>query len=134
MDEREYFSDIFRYGNLKSVGESMHSHHYHDSRFEIYYMVSGKCNYFVDDKTYEVTPGDIVLIPEGVIHKTNYNGAEHNRILIECESSFIPADLRARLSDIGYFYRNVKISGDTSAWKGNTQFENCDLKTINCKL
>lgn len=29
---------------------------------------------------------------------------------------------------------NVKISGDTSAWKGNTQFENCDLKTINCKL
>lgn len=112
MDEREKCSDIFRYGHLKSVGEQMHSHHYHDNRFEIYYMVTGKCNYFVDDKTYEVSPGDIVLIPEGVIHKTNYNGEEHSRILIECESSFVPADLRERLSTIGYFYRNVKISAE----------------------
>lgn len=29
---------------------------------------------------------------------------------------------------------NVKISGDTSAWKENTLFENCEVKTINCKL
>ena len=110
MSEREMLSDIFRFGNLKSFGESMHSHHYHDNRFEIYYMVSGKCSYFVDDKVHEIIEGDIVLIPEGVIHKTNYNGQEHNRLLIECTLSFIDEDMRCALNGVGYHYRNSKAS------------------------
>ena len=81
--------EIFRFNNSKCFGTVMHSHHYHDL-FEIYYMASGKCNYFIDDKSYEVLEGDVVLIPEGVIHKTNYGGEEHGRILIEC-SLFLPA-------------------------------------------
>ncbi len=110
MSDSDVSLKIFRYGNLKSVGESMHSHHYHDNRFEIYYMVSGKCSYFIDDKVHEVVQGDVVLIPEGVIHKTNYNGQEHNRILIECGGSFIGDDVRQRLDEVGYHYRNSKAS------------------------
>jgi len=29
---------------------------------------------------------------------------------------------------------SVHISGDTSAWKENTSFKNCSIKTINCRL
>lgn len=106
-------SPVFLYGVTKrSYGEMMHSHHYHDDRFEIYYMVSGKCRYFINDKTYEITPGDIVLIPEGVIHKTDYNGEEHSRILIECSRHFIPEDMRADIEKIGYLYRNLTASAD----------------------
>ena len=115
MSEYGVNSDVFRYGNLKSVGESMHSHHYHDNRFEIYYMVSGKCSYFVDDKVHEIVEGDIVLIPEGVIHKTNYNGQEHNRILVECTLSFIDNDVRRAVAGVGYHYRNAKASREILA-------------------
>ena len=133
MNECCELSEIFRYGNLKSVGESMHSHHYHDNRFEIYYMVSGKCSYFVDDKVHEVVQGDIVLIPEGVIHKTNYNGQEHNRILIECGHSFIGDDVRAALSNVGYHYRNVKASREVySILKQiEAEYKNADEYTTN---
>ena len=115
MSGLEAIKDIYRYSNLRSIGATMHSHHYHDSRFEIYYMVEGVCSYFVNDKTYEVLPGDIVLIPEGIIHKTNYNGEEHQRMLIECKSSFIPEEMREALLEIGYLYRNVKASAEVYA-------------------
>ncbi len=106
---------IFRYGNMKSYGKIMHSHHYHDDRFEIYYMVSGKCRYFINDKTYEIIPGDVVLIPEGVIHKTDYDGEEHSRILIECSEHFIAEDMRERIESVGYLYRNISVSHEIHA-------------------
>ena len=102
----------FRYGSTRSHSGPMHSHHYHDDRFEIYYMVSGKCRYFINDKSYEISPGDVVLIPEGVIHKTDYNGEEHIRILIECSAHFIPEDMRQDIENIGYLYRNLTVSRD----------------------
>lgn len=102
---------IFRYSNVKCCGMVMHSHHYHDL-FEVYYMVSGKCSYFIDDKSYEVKKGDIVLIPEGIIHKTNYDGEEHQRILIECSSSFVPDSVRGKLKNMIHLYRNPAVSGE----------------------
>lgn len=102
----------FKFSNVKCTGTVMHSHHYHDDKFEIYYMVSGECNYFIDDKIYEVIPGDIVLIPEGVIHRTDYGVSEHSRLLIECSSKYIPPEARERLANIVYLYRNPKVSRD----------------------
>ena len=76
--------------------------------FEIYYMISGSCSYFIDNKTYQVTEGDIILIPEGIIHRTDYDGKEHERMLIECDVSLIPENARAELHSIGRLYRNPK--------------------------
>ena len=101
--------EIFRLSNVKCFGSVMHSHHYH-SLYELYYLVSGKCNFFIDDKTYEVMAGDVVLIPEGVIHKTNYSAEEHSRILIECSPRFIPDSVRARIAEMPYIYRNDMAS------------------------
>lgn len=94
-----------------NFGDSMHSHHYHDF-FEIYYMMSGTCNYFIDDKIYEVIAGDIVLIPSGVIHRTNYISSEHTRILIECSENMIPKEVKNSLSSILHLYRGTFINRD----------------------
>ena len=48
--------------------------HYH-STMEIYYLISGEREYFIDDKLYKLEPGDLIFIPEGVIHRTDGRGA-----------------------------------------------------------
>lgn len=92
-----------------NFGDVMHSHHYHDF-YELYYMMSGNCNYFIDDKVYEVVAGDVVLIPSGVIHRTNYISAEHTRILIECSENMVPDSVKNSLSSMLYLYRNMPIN------------------------
>ena len=103
--------EIFRFSNVKCCGTVMHSHHYHNF-FELYYLTGGKCNFFVDDKTYEVLEGDLVLIPKGIIHKTNYGMEEHSRIVIECSSQFIPDIVKNRIEKFPQLYRNSTASGE----------------------
>ena len=96
----------FIFSNQKRFGCVMESHHCHEDKFEVYYMVSGKCRYFIDDKPYEVIAGDVVLIPEGVIHRTDYDQSESTRLLVECSRHFIPDELREKLAPFLYIYRN----------------------------
>ena len=90
--------------------QSQCTRHYHNS-FEIYYLKDGHCNYFIDNRSYDLAVGDIVLIPEGVIHKTNYDPHEpHTRMLINCSSSFIPRSILPIIPSMIYLYRNADIS------------------------
>ena len=86
----------------------MPSEHYHDV-FEIYYLTKGNCRYFIDDKTYEVKAGDIILIPKGVIHKTMYDEGEMQRKLINCSYHYVPTSIIPKLPLIMYHYRNIDI-------------------------
>jgi len=101
----------FKISRMRSSGNVMHSHHFH-SYFEIYYMIGGSCRYFIDNHTYEVTEGDIILIPAGVIHRTDYDGKPHERILLECSLEFIPPKLLGRLEGVSSLYRNPKVARD----------------------
>lgn len=76
--------------------------HYHNS-YEIYYLTEGNCKYFIDKKTYNISAGDIVLIPKGVIHKTHYETPNHRRILINCSGSYIPFSVKTKMRDITCF-------------------------------
>ena len=104
--------DFFRFSKVTCCGSVMHSHHYHNF-FEIYYLTDGACNFFIDDKTYDVIVGDIVMIPKGVIHKTNYGEDEHTRIVIECSASFIPPSLCDKYTNNVYLYRNADTAKET---------------------
>ena len=81
--------------------------HYHDL-FEIYYIIEGSCLYFIDHHSYRLQAGDLVLIPEGVIHNTVYQNTGHSRLLINCAPRFIPAAARPK----GYLYRNLEIADE----------------------
>lgn len=75
--------------------------HYHDL-YEIYFITEGTCDYFIDNRSYHLLPGDLVLIPEGVIHNTVYHNTGHARMLINCSGRYIPAAVRPKF----YLYRN----------------------------
>lgn len=45
-----------------------HSHPY----YEIYYLLSGQCRCFAGHSIYQLFPGDMVLLPPGVLHKMLY--------------------------------------------------------------
>lgn len=83
--------------------------HYHDW-FEIYFMEKGSCHYFIDNKLYRVTEGDLILIPEGTLHKTKYSGTGGVRRLINCSAHFIPEGVMEQLTPHLHLYRNPGLT------------------------
>lgn len=102
---KELSTEIFYFNtDINSIGDGC-SRHYHNL-FEIYYMKDGFCNYFIDNKVYEIKSGDIVLIPDGVIHKTNYGPEPHTRLLINFSANYIPTSVTSHIPKLVYLYRN----------------------------
>ena len=97
-----YFEDC-------SNSKRMHgTKHYHDM-LELYFMEKGSCKYFIDTKVYHVQEGDLVLIPEGVLHKTIYDDGERARALIYCTHHYVPTEVVAQLPSLLHLYRNPAL-------------------------
>lgn len=61
----------------------MPDNHMHDT-FELYYLMSGRRNYFIKDRLYQIQKGDIVFIPKYELHRTLAAGTpNHDRFLIQ---------------------------------------------------
>lgn len=86
MKNENIIFNINKRDGSKGILES--KKHYHNF-FEIYYMKSGDCNYFIDNKIYSIKPHDIVIIPSGIIHNTTYTNTSYERILIEFSKDYI---------------------------------------------
>ncbi|MBD0381353.1 helix-turn-helix transcriptional regulator [Paenibacillus sedimenti] len=68
---------------------SMPVNHFHD-HYEIYYLLSGKRYYFIQDRSYQIQEGDLVFIGRNKLHKTHHADAQpHERILINFDHSWI---------------------------------------------
>ncbi len=107
FDEKTEFYFNRRSGDkIKSI---LLDSHYHNL-YEIYYIVNGNCRYFIDGKLYDLQDGDVMLIPEGIIHNTEYKNTPHTRLLINCSRRFIPSSVAKILPQIQYHYRNPEIS------------------------
>lgn len=104
-----FHHDIVTEGN----GKYTRKKHYHNL-FEVYYLTGGECRYFIDNKTYQLMPGDILLIPEGVIHNSEYDNTVHSRMLINCSHKFIPASVRPLLAQMLHIYRNPSITDEVN--------------------
>lgn len=81
--------------------------HYHNL-FEIYFITEGTCEFFIGGRSYRLVPGDLVLIPDGVIHNTFYKDTHHARLLINCSRRFIPTAAVPAC----HLYRNPKITNE----------------------
>ncbi len=80
--------------------------HYHPD-YEVYYLTEGKCRYFIHDKTYSMTAGDLVVIPPGSIHKVIYETPSHSRILFNCTADYLPPSVLPYLGKITHFPENA---------------------------
>jgi len=52
----------------------MHFMHHHNS-FEIFYIISGEREYFIEDDFFKMKAGDLVIVPENALHRTDGKGA-----------------------------------------------------------
>lgn len=97
-------SKYFFFRSMDGLSKRDADVHYH-SYYEIYRLTSGGCDNFVDDKLYSMEPGDMVIIPPGVIHGTHYTTEKHGRTLINFTAHYIPTGLVDILSKDSYFYK-----------------------------
>ena len=97
--------DGFYFHHAKNKTCSNSTEHQHTG-FEIYYMREGKCHYFINNQSFDIVSGDIILIPEGTTHGTSYGSKPCTRLLINFDSSLISQEILDEISSIGYFYRN----------------------------
>lgn len=102
--EHEYF--FHQDTNISTVGRRRMRTHSH-THFEIYYITKGSCCYFVEDKVYHLVPGDVVLVPAGVPHCTEYQNTVYTRMLISCSEFYIPEPMRASVTSGGHLYRSA---------------------------
>ena len=118
----------YYYSKVVDIVGHESTHHYHHA-FEIYYMKSGECNYFIGNRSYKVMPGDVILIPSSVIHRTNYGGVSHSRLVINCSNEYIPASVLERINTVGHLYRNSKVLRqlDEIFAKIEKEYENADV-------
>ena len=109
MSEKILFSgNDFYFDQVENVVGNSNKTHYHN-RIEVYFMLDGVCNYFIGAKSYKVQSGDVVLIPEGVIHRTNYISKTHSRWLINCSTSCVPSSVKDRLEKMPNLFREEKV-------------------------
>jgi len=60
---------IFIDRNISASAWDMPSMHAHKSH-ELYYLISGQRRYLIGHRIYNVTPGDLVIIPRSQLHRT----------------------------------------------------------------
>ncbi len=110
FDPNEKF--YFHHGMSKRVAETGASWPHYHGLYEIYFLLEGNCTYFIDNKVYNVQTGDIVIVPDGIIHHTKYDDISHSRILINCSARYIPASIRSDILSGSYLYRNPLIADE----------------------
>lgn len=98
--EMTYFlQDYYIEREVKPLPVTMPVSHYH-SYYEIYYLTKGNVRYFIDNTIYDLSAGDIVLIPPNIIHKTSVidEGASE-RLLIWFTPEFLEKDRNDHVFD-----------------------------------
>jgi AraC-like DNA-binding protein len=64
----------------------MHNMHHHNA-FELYYIIKGEREYFIEDDFFKLSEGDLVIIPRNLLHRTEGKGA--SRFLIHFSLDYL---------------------------------------------
>lgn len=86
-----YLNSEFKIFHLTDQQPIEFSYHYHDFS-KIILFISGNVSYFIEGKSYELKPYDIVMVGAGEIHKPIIHDAStYERIIIYISSDFFEA-------------------------------------------
>ena len=131
---------VFFYDHHRSLcSKSMHEGHYHNF-YELYYLVSGSCDYLIAGSVYSLRKNDLVFIPPNTIHRTMYTSETHERILLNFTGDFINNIIKNNLSeafcsrpqketDIDYIDNIFRIIGENAY-----STDNLSKLLLNCSL
>ena len=85
----------------------MYKTHAHN-HYELYFLIHGERNYFIGNRIVHVQAGDIVFVPEHIIHKTTSVSADgHERLLINFTEKYFEPALK---QDILRLFKNYYLS------------------------
>jgi YesN/AraC family two-component response regulator len=85
---------------------NMPSNHFHSS-YELYYLLSGERQFFINDRTIIAKEGDLVLIKPNILHKTsNAVLPNHERIIINFTEKFLLTSKEAMLESFNPLFNN----------------------------
>ena len=115
--QRGYLHEDFRLFHLRGAMEESVDWHYHTFH-KIIEFLGGESGYGVEGKQYLLQPGDLVLVPQGCIHRPEVRaGAPYERIILYISPEFVRArstpecDLEACFTTARESFRFVVRSG-----------------------
>lgn len=96
FDNREgTFSVSYR----KALSHHMPISHFH-STFEVFYLISGKREFFIKDRTIVINEGDVIIISPNILHRTtNTEMPKHERLIVNIHENYM-ASVNASYRDI----------------------------------
>lgn len=114
---------FFFFDNTKHKTRNSESPYHYHNYYEFYFLVEGACRYFINNTTYDLKAGDVVIIPKGSIHKTVYKESAYFRKLIYCSSHYIPYSFMEKLPTLPHIYRNPDAVGLIEKYFGDIEEE-----------
>ncbi|MDD2980196.1 MAG: AraC family transcriptional regulator [Hespellia sp.] len=105
--KRGYLNSDFRIFHLEDSIKKEFDYHYHEFH-KITIFIKGSVKYYIEGKSYELEPYDIVLVNRNDIHKIEVdNSVPYERIIIYISPSFIEA-YHTDDYDLGYCFAEAQ--------------------------
>lgn len=87
--EYNYGNGSFIVSHRKALSHNMPVNHFH-STYEIYYLISGKREFFIKDRTILVNEGDIIIVSPNILHRTtNTAMPQHERLIVNIHEDYM---------------------------------------------
>ena len=109
FDDRQHMRtntfEVFRYKDAYPKEVTLHHHDF----YEVYFFLSGNVQYNIENRSYLLTPGDVLLISPMELHQPMF-GAEHRvyeRIVLWIDRQF--------LEGLGFSGQNLTACFDTAS-------------------
>lgn len=97
--------EVYHYSNTNLSGVNLHHHDF----YECYLFLAGDVTYLIEGKTYQLTPGDIVLVNSKELHQAyiNSNNSAYERIVLWINPSFL-RELSTQETDLSLCFESPK--------------------------
>lgn len=106
-EKKGYLNSDFRIFHLVDHIKREYDYHYHEFH-KITIFIRGKVQYFIEGKTYELQPYDIVLVNRNDIHKIEVDPSiPYERIIVYISPGFIDA-YQTEEYDLSYCFQKAK--------------------------
>ena len=87
--KRGFLVENYRLFHLHSPHGLTTEPHYHEF-YKILFLLRGEGDYFIDSQRYRLRPGDIVLLPPGMVHKAAFSPEEgYERAILYLSRAFL---------------------------------------------
>ena len=108
---------IFAWRELREEGFVMPSPHCH-TFFELFYVESGACSFFIGNNVYDLHEGDFILIPPQVFHYTRYPYGACRRCNVFFRAGDVGERVKEALPQGEKFFGQIRIFQVPEAYRG----------------